>query len=61
GDANVELKRHNVMFCLDPDTCCLGFLPTDRNIAILGNTQQQGIRVVYDLSKSTIGFVPNSC
>ncbi|XP_026384916.1 aspartyl protease family protein 2-like [Papaver somniferum] len=30
-------------------------------IAILGNTQQQGIRVVYDNVASVIGFDPNSC
>ncbi|KAI3946275.1 hypothetical protein MKX01_000002, partial [Papaver californicum] len=64
GDADVKLERHNVMHSREPSypgKWCLGFVPTDTNIAIFGNSQQQGIRVVFDLSISAIGFVPNSC
>ncbi|XP_047315891.1 protein ASPARTIC PROTEASE IN GUARD CELL 1-like [Impatiens glandulifera] len=40
---------------------CFAFAPTDRPLSILGNIQQQGTRVSYDLVNSVIGFSPNKC
>ncbi|KAL5070656.1 hypothetical protein RYX36_021543 [Vicia faba] len=42
-------------------TFCFAFAPTMGSLSIIGNIQQQGTRVSFDLVKSVIGFSPNSC
>ncbi|KAI3962174.1 hypothetical protein MKW98_005805 [Papaver atlanticum] len=64
-EAAVELKAENVLFnypWIDANVYCLSFGPSlYKGLAILGNVQQQGIRVVYDNVASVIGFDQNSC
>ncbi|KAI3871686.1 hypothetical protein MKX03_036789, partial [Papaver bracteatum] len=64
-DAFVELKLENLLYNyprMDANLYCLAVRASKWDgIAILGNTQQQGIRVVYDNVASVIGFDPNSC
>ncbi|KAI3947352.1 hypothetical protein MKW92_015441 [Papaver armeniacum] len=64
-EAAVELKAENVLFnypWIDANVYCLAFGPSlYKGLAILGNVQQQGIRVVFDNVASVIGFDPNSC
>ncbi|WP_411026157.1 pepsin-like aspartyl protease, partial [Salmonella sp. s58078] len=40
---------------------CFAFAPTNAAVSIIGNVQQQGIRVSYDLVNSVVGFSPNKC
>ncbi|KAI3797502.1 hypothetical protein L1987_32759 [Smallanthus sonchifolius] len=40
---------------------CLAFAPTDSSLSIIGNIQQQGTRVSYDISKSVVSFSPRNC
>ncbi|XP_047327075.1 protein ASPARTIC PROTEASE IN GUARD CELL 1-like [Impatiens glandulifera] len=40
---------------------CLAFAPTDSSPSIIGNIQQQGTRVSYDLANSVVGFSSNKC
>ncbi|KAI5401559.1 protein ASPARTIC PROTEASE IN GUARD CELL 1 [Lathyrus oleraceus] len=42
-------------------TFCFAFAPTTSSLSIIGNIQQQGTRVSFDLVNSVIGFSPNSC
>ncbi|KAI3947355.1 hypothetical protein MKW92_015444, partial [Papaver armeniacum] len=64
-DAFVELQPQNLLRnypWIGVNIHCLAVQASIWDgIAILGNTQQQGIRVVYDNVASVIGFDPNSC
>ncbi|KAI3947353.1 hypothetical protein MKW92_015442, partial [Papaver armeniacum] len=64
-EAAVDLKAENVLFnypWVEANVYCLAFRPNlYEGFAILGNVQQQGIRVVYDNVEKVIGFDPNSC
>ncbi|XP_060214884.1 protein ASPARTIC PROTEASE IN GUARD CELL 1 [Lycium barbarum] len=40
---------------------CFAFAPTSSSLSIIGNVQQQGTRVSFDLANSLIGFSPNKC
>jgi hypothetical protein len=40
---------------------CLAFAGTSGAVSILGNVQQQGVRVSFDTAKSTVGFSSNKC
>uniref|UniRef100_A0A0D9V513 Peptidase A1 domain-containing protein n=1 Tax=Leersia perrieri TaxID=77586 RepID=A0A0D9V513_9ORYZ len=40
---------------------CLGFEAADNGLSVIGNVQQQGFRVVFDVEKERIGFAPNGC
>ncbi|CAN4124768.1 unnamed protein product [Withania somnifera] len=42
-------------------TFCFAFAPTTSSLSIIGNVQQQGTRVSFDLVNSLIGFSPNQC
>lgn len=44
-------------------TFCLAFAPTDQEsgLSIIGNVQQQGTRVSFDLAKSRIEFTSDKC
>lgn len=44
-------------------TFCLAFAPTPRSstLTVIGNVQQQGTRVSFDLANSLIGLTANSC
>ncbi|MCL7036163.1 hypothetical protein MKW94_026193 [Papaver nudicaule] len=59
----VKLRTQNVVVNLPGmNVYCLAFLPSkSEGLGVLGNQQQQGIRVVYDNLQSAIGFDPLSC
>ncbi|KAF3772625.1 ASPARTIC PROTEASE IN GUARD CELL 1 protein [Nymphaea thermarum] len=40
---------------------CFAFAGTSSGLTIIGNIQQQGIRVVFDPVASRVGFVPHAC
>ncbi|CAN4086728.1 unnamed protein product [Withania somnifera] len=40
---------------------CLAFAPTEGSLSIIGNIQQQGTRVSYDLANNLVGFSPDKC
>lgn len=40
---------------------CFAFAGTTSGLTIIGNIQQQGIRVVFDPAASRVGFVPHAC
>ncbi|KAF9677326.1 hypothetical protein SADUNF_Sadunf08G0096200 [Salix dunnii] len=58
----LPLPAKNYMVPLDSEgTFCFAFAPTASSLSIIGNVQQQGTRVVYDLVDSLVGFVPDKC
>ncbi|KVH97577.1 protein ASPARTIC PROTEASE IN GUARD CELL 1 [Cynara cardunculus var. scolymus] len=58
----LDLPAKNYMIAVDSSgTFCFGFAPTSSGMSIIGNVQQQGTRVSYDLENSLIGFSPNKC
>ncbi|KAM7270155.1 hypothetical protein ACFE04_029369 [Oxalis oulophora] len=42
-------------------TYCLAFAPHDFKFSIIGNVQQQGIQVSYDLHNRRVAFGPKNC
>ncbi|XP_027125914.1 protein ASPARTIC PROTEASE IN GUARD CELL 1-like [Coffea arabica] len=62
GGKTLPLKPQNYLFRADSDgTFCLAFKTTSQSVSIIGNTQQQGFRVTYDLANKMFGFSPNKC
>ncbi|KAL8114068.1 aspartyl protease family protein 2-like [Apium graveolens] len=60
--ANVALPASNYLIPVDSKgTFCFAFAGTSNGLSIIGNIQQQGFRVVYDLGRSRIGFAKNGC
>ncbi|KAG8385934.1 hypothetical protein BUALT_Bualt03G0096800 [Buddleja alternifolia] len=63
GGAELSLAPKNVIIEVEKGTTCLAFAGNSnlRDIAIIGNQQQQGFDVVYDIAGSRIGFASGSC
>lgn len=60
--ADVSLPATNYLIPVDSSgTFCFAFAGTMSGLSIIGNIQQQGFRVVYDLAASRIGFAPRGC
>ncbi|XP_076891091.1 aspartyl protease family protein 2-like [Bidens hawaiensis] len=60
--ADVSLPASNYLIPVDSNgSFCLAFAGTTSGLSIIGNIQQQGFRVVYDLSGARVGFAPNGC
>ncbi|KAK9749533.1 hypothetical protein RND81_02G132500 [Saponaria officinalis] len=61
-DADVSLRANNLLIPIsDSGRYCFAFRSTNSKMSIIGNMQQQGIRVVYDLEQELIGFDPMTC
>ncbi|CAA7407875.1 unnamed protein product [Spirodela intermedia] len=60
GGAQLKLAAGNVMYDVSSTTTCLAFAPTS-NVAIIGNRQHQTFKVVYDVTRSRIGFAAGGC
>lgn len=60
GRAQLKLAAGNVMYDVSSTTTCLAFAPTS-NVAIIGNRQHQTFKVVYDVTRSRIGFAAGGC
>ncbi|KAL7260562.1 hypothetical protein ACSBR1_006259 [Camellia fascicularis] len=59
---NLVLPAKNYLIPVDSaGTFCFAFAPTSSSLSIIGNVQQQGTRVGFDLANSLIGFSPNKC
>ncbi|KAK1418641.1 hypothetical protein QVD17_27786 [Tagetes erecta] len=60
--ADVSLPASNYLIPVDSNgSFCLAFAGTTSGLSIIGNIQQQGFRVVYDLAGSRVGFAPKGC
>ncbi|KAF3439856.1 hypothetical protein FNV43_RR18134 [Rhamnella rubrinervis] len=60
--ADVSLPATNYLIPVDSSgSFCFAFAGTMGGLSIIGNIQQQGFRVVYDLAGSRIGFAPRGC
>ncbi|CAI9113621.1 OLC1v1014256C1 [Oldenlandia corymbosa var. corymbosa] len=58
----LSLKPENYLIPVDSmGKYCLAFAPTSGSLSIIGNVQQQGTRVNFDLAKRLIGFSSNKC
>ncbi|XP_022775811.1 protein ASPARTIC PROTEASE IN GUARD CELL 1 [Durio zibethinus] len=58
----LPLPAKNYLIPVDSaGTFCFAFAPTSSSLSIIGNVQQQGTRVGFDLGNSLVGFVPNKC
>ncbi|KAG0492771.1 hypothetical protein HPP92_006169 [Vanilla planifolia] len=62
GGKELKLPATNYLIPVDSEgTFCLAFAPTSSSLSIIGNVQQQGTRVAFDLDKALVGFVANNC
>ena len=60
--ADMPLPATNYLIPVDENgSFCFAFAGTISGLSIIGNIQQQGFRVVYDLAGSRIGFAPRGC
>ncbi|XP_050384866.1 aspartyl protease family protein 2 [Argentina anserina] len=60
--ADVSLPATNYLIPVDSSgTFCFAFAGTMGGLSIIGNIQQQGFRVVYDLAGKRVGFAPRGC
>ncbi|XP_009600181.3 aspartyl protease family protein 2-like [Nicotiana tomentosiformis] len=61
-DADVALPASNYLIPVSSEgRFCFGFAGTASGLSIIGNIQQQGFRVVFDLAGSRLGFAPRGC
>ncbi|KAL2490263.1 Eukaryotic aspartyl protease family protein [Abeliophyllum distichum] len=61
-NADVSLPASNYLIPVDTDgRFCFAFAGTTSGLSIIGNIQQQGFRVVFDLESSRVGFSPRGC
>ncbi|XP_072983647.1 protein ASPARTIC PROTEASE IN GUARD CELL 1-like [Typha latifolia] len=62
GGGELRLPAKNYLIPIDgAGTYCLAFAPTSSPLSIVGNVQQQGTRVNFDIDNSLVGFTPNKC
>lgn len=62
GGGALRLPAKNYLIPVDgAGTYCLAFAPTNAAVSIIGNVQQQGVRVSFDTNKGVVGFTPNKC
>ncbi|XP_055825870.1 protein ASPARTIC PROTEASE IN GUARD CELL 1-like [Solanum dulcamara] len=62
GGKTLSLHPKNYLIPVDSSgKFCLAFAPTEGSLSIIGNIQQQGTRVSYDLANNLVGFSPDKC
>lgn len=62
GGKTLPLPAKNYLIPVDSaGKFCLAFAPTEGSLSIIGNIQQQGTRVSYDLANNLVGFSPDKC
>ncbi|KAL3818484.1 hypothetical protein ACJIZ3_004389 [Penstemon smallii] len=62
GGKTLDLRGNNFLIPVsDAGIYCFAFAPTGGQLSILGNIQQQGTRVSYNLATKSVGFSPNKC
>lgn len=58
----LPLPAKNYLIPVDSlGTFCFAFAPTSSALSIIGNVQQQGTRVSFDIANSVVGFSPDQC
>ncbi|KAK7839893.1 protein aspartic protease in guard cell 1 [Quercus suber] len=59
---SLQLPAKNYLIPVDSSgTFCFAFAPTTSSLSIVGNVQQQGTRVSFDLANSKVAFSSNKC
>ncbi|KAJ8444703.1 hypothetical protein Cgig2_030377 [Carnegiea gigantea] len=59
---DVSLPASNYMIPVDTSgRFCFAFAGTTSGLSIIGNIQQQGFRVVFDMARRRVGFAPRAC
>ncbi|KAK9996427.1 hypothetical protein SO802_021113 [Lithocarpus litseifolius] len=59
---SLQLPAKNYLIPVDSSgTFCFAFAPTSSSLSIVGNVQQQGTRVSFDLANSKVAFSSNKC
>ncbi|KAJ8553418.1 hypothetical protein K7X08_024096 [Anisodus acutangulus] len=62
GGKTLSLHPKNYLILVDSaGKFCLAFAPTEGSLSIIGNIQQEGTRVSYDLANNLVGFSPDKC
>ncbi|KAF8103667.1 hypothetical protein N665_0186s0035 [Sinapis alba] len=62
GGKSLDLPAKNYLIPIDDaGTFCFAFAPTSSSLSIIGNVQQQGTRITYDLANHLIGLSANKC
>ncbi|KAI3877345.1 hypothetical protein MKX03_026402 [Papaver bracteatum] len=62
GGKSLQLPAKNYLVPVDSKkTFCFAFAPTRSSLSIIGNLQQQGTRVSFNIGKSVVGFSPKKC
>ncbi|XP_010506935.1 PREDICTED: protein ASPARTIC PROTEASE IN GUARD CELL 1 [Camelina sativa] len=62
GGKSLDLPAKNYLIPVDDSgTFCFAFAPTSSSLSIIGNVQQQGTRITYDLTNNRIGLSANKC
>ncbi|MBA0719011.1 hypothetical protein Golax_006720 [Gossypium laxum] len=62
GGMSLDLPAKNYLIPVDSSgTFCFAFAPTTSSLSIIGNVQQQGTRVSFDLANNKVGFSPQKC
>ncbi|KAL8494908.1 hypothetical protein ACS0TY_019173 [Phlomoides rotata] len=59
--ADVSLPASNYLIPVTEGKFCFAFAGTVSGLSIIGNIQQQGFRVVFDLAANRVGFAPRGC
>ncbi|KAK9749528.1 hypothetical protein RND81_02G132000 [Saponaria officinalis] len=60
--ADVSLPANNYLIPVDTSSrFCFAFAGTMSGLSIIGNIQQQGFRVVFDMTQRRVGFAPGAC
>ncbi|KAL2893254.1 Aspartyl protease family protein 2 [Bienertia sinuspersici] len=60
--ADVALPANNYLIPVDTSgRFCFAFAGTMSGLSIIGNIQQQGIRISFDVENARVGFLPNAC
>ncbi|KAF9593923.1 hypothetical protein IFM89_026166 [Coptis chinensis] len=57
----LELPDNNYFTKVAQNVFCLSFATISQRTSIIGNTQQQGMRVSFDVGRSLIGFSVGKC
>ncbi|RZC91467.1 hypothetical protein C5167_027528 [Papaver somniferum] len=62
GGKSLVLPAKNLLVPVDDKkTFCFAFAASNSEVSIIGNLQQQGIRVSFNIATSVVGFSPNRC
>ncbi|KAK8518287.1 hypothetical protein V6N13_027760 [Hibiscus sabdariffa] len=62
GGKSLDLPAKNYLVPVDSTgTFCFAFAPTSSSLSIIGNVQQQGTRVTFDLANKRVGFSSHKC